>query len=91
MRDFRLLLLCVETFSLQECYAAYDGFRPYGSTIFQHQAVQEEIFLDCLILEDGIDGQSRNAGEHLQTYAAPRPTTARNRKILFTRKHADRL
>ena len=91
MRDFRLLLLCDETFSLQEYYAAYVGFRPYRSTIFQQQAVQEELFLDCLILEDGIDGLSRDAGEQLQTYAAPRPTTVRNRKILFTRKHADRL
>ena len=89
MRDFRLSLLCVETFSLLECYAAYVGFRPYGATIFKHQAVQEELFLDCLVLEDGIDKSSRNAGEQLQTHAAQRPTTARNQKNLFTRKHAD--
>ena len=65
------------------------GFRPYGATIFQHHAVQEELFLDCLILEDGIDDLSLNAGEQLQTYAAQRPTTARNQIILFTPNHAD--
>jgi len=67
------------------------GFRPYGATIFQHQAVQEELFLDCLILEDGIDGLSLNAGEQLQTYAAQRPTTARNQNILISTKHEDQL
>jgi hypothetical protein len=70
MRDFRLSLLCVETVSLLECYVAYVGFRPYGATIFKHQAVQEELFLDCLMFEDGINRLSRNAGEQLQTYAA---------------------
>jgi hypothetical protein len=67
------------------------GFRLYGATIFQDQAGQEELFLDCLILEDGIDGLSLNSSEKLQTYAKQRPTTARNQNILFTPKHAGQL
>lgn len=43
------------------------------------------------MLEGGRDRLYRNAGEQLQTYAEQRPTTARNQKIVFTRKHADQL
>jgi hypothetical protein len=44
------------------------------TSIFKDHALKEE-FLDCLILEDGIDRLSQNVSNKLPLYAAEKPTT----------------